>query len=446
MTLPTLQIGGLMSGLDTNSIIDGLLDVERIPVQQLQSRRSAYQAKDTAWQTINTRYSAIRSALEGLESAGDFDVFAAATSSNESAVTVAAGGTAQPGTVSFTVDRLAANHQVVSTTSFTGGSDLVAAGDFTITIDGTDHTVTADGAGTLADLAAEINALEIGVAASVISVDGTDHRLMLSADTTGNDAAFTTSSTIASLASTSVVQEGVDAELTLGSGAGALTISRPSNSIADLVAGVTIDLHATTSSSVTVAVDRDVDAAVEQITELVDALNEAMSSMQGYTAYSAETESGGVLVGDGTVRNLMIDLRSAVSSAVNASSSEYATAGTIGISLTRDGDFTLDADSLRSALESDFDAVAGFFDVAGAALDAALDEAEGATGKIARARDLWQSQIDAIDDRIEVLEDRIERREAALIRQFAGLESAMATLTSQAAWLSAQLGAQAAEG
>ena len=76
------------------------------------------------------------------------------------------------------------------------------------------------------------------------------------------------------------------------------------------------------------------------------------------------------------------------------------------------------------------------------ALDGFLDLAEGAGGKIARARDTWKAQITLADDRIEILEERIERREALLLKQFAALETAMATLSSQAAWLAAQLGTQ----
>ena len=76
------------------------------------------------------------------------------------------------------------------------------------------------------------------------------------------------------------------------------------------------------------------------------------------------------------------------------------------------------------------------------ALDTFLDAAEGAGGKIARARDAWQSQITLADERIEILEDRIDRKEALLVKQFAALETAMSTLSSQAAWLASQLGAQ----
>jgi flagellar hook-associated protein 2 len=629
MTLPTLQIGGLASGLDTNAIIAGLIEVEQIPVQQLEARKAEYSAKDAAWQTINTRFSAIRSALDAVDSLTDLNKLVSAASSNESAVLASPTGAATPGTVSFTVDALAANHQVASTTNFTGGDALVGAGAFTITIDGVDHTVTAMASTTLNELAQSINALGVEVAASVISVDGTDHKLMLTADDTGLSGAFTTSGTIASLTTTSVVQQAADAQMTLGSGAGALTITRSSNTVTDLVSGVSIELKETTTSAVTITIARDVDAGVEKVKGLVDAVNSALTTMADYTRYDSVSETAGILAGDSAARSLAFDLRSALSSVVNQESGEYAVPSSIGISLNRSGTFDFDETKLRGAMESDFDAVAQLFTVSGGAvdgrlsyvsktaatvdgayevvvtqaatqaeatgsayfgwffdrsfdvtydgntttvtvpgfasltaavnqinsdLDAAgitqvratvesigggdqaiklataeygsgssflveasapfglggthtgadvagtiggqaatgtgqlltasggdpegvqvsvtataaevaaaggslslgdvvissgmmgalgglLDEAEGSGGKIARARDLWQAQVDLADERIETLLDRIDRKEALLLKQFAGLESAMATLSTQAAWLSSQLGA-----
>ena len=86
MTLPLFNIGGLMSGLDTNSIIEGLLSVERIPINQLEARKADYTAKDSAWQDVNTRFSAIRTALSAIDSQTDLNKLVTATSSNESAV------------------------------------------------------------------------------------------------------------------------------------------------------------------------------------------------------------------------------------------------------------------------------------------------------------------------------------------------------------------------
>jgi flagellar hook-associated protein 2 len=625
MTLPLFNIGGLMSGLDTNSIIDGLLSVERIPINQLEARKAGYTAKDNAWQDVNTRFSAIRTALSAIDSQADFNKLVTATSSQESAVVATPAGSATPGTLSFVVDQLATTHQVATATSFTGGSDLVGAGDFTITIGGTDHVITSDTSTTLDGVAQQINALDAGVHANVLTVDATSSKLVIAADDSGASNAFTTSSTIASLASTTIVEQGDDAQLTIGSGPGALTLSRSSNTVTDLVSGVTLELKDTSASPVTITVARDTDATVEAITTLVTEINSTLSKLGELTAYNAESDSGGALVGDSTARALLIDLRSAISGTVNDAAADYAIASQIGISLNRQGTFDLDATELREALEADHDQVmdlllqsgsafdgrlsfvsagantvegdyevvvsqaaerasalsnkfkkpnsdvtfqiivgtttvdvsvvrndpvttvvqaindaldaagvnsvtasevaqgnddyiqldhaqygaAASFEVVGdpfglagvysgldvvgtiggqvatgsgrtltstagdpdglvvtvgatqaevgaaggslslgdvsyergifGSLDTMLDAVEGSGGRIARARDAWQAQIDIVDDRIEVLEDRLDRREALLLKQFSALESAMATLSSQAAWLSSQI-------
>ena len=84
MAVPLFNIGGLASGLDTSAMITAILDVERIPIQQLEARKGDHQVEDNAWQAINTRYSAIRTALNDLDSASDLNKLATASSSNES--------------------------------------------------------------------------------------------------------------------------------------------------------------------------------------------------------------------------------------------------------------------------------------------------------------------------------------------------------------------------
>ena len=441
MTLPLFNIGGLMSGLDTNSIIDGLIDAERIPINQLRARRSQFSAKDTAWQEVATRFSAIRTALNAIDSTSDLDGFVTATSSNDAVLSASATGTAAVGSVTLTVDRLATTHRVASTTAFTDASDLVGAGDFTVTIGGTDHTVTADASTTLSDLAGLINGLDAGVTATVVNLDGASSKLLISSDESGAEAAFSTSSTIATLSSTDVVEQGVDAQVTIGSGAGALVLERGSNTITDLVDGVTITLADVSATPVTITVDRDTDSTVDAVTALMDEINTTLGKLGTLTAYNADAATGGALVGDSTARGLMIDLRSALSGTVNTGASEFAVASSIGISLTSTGTLEIDADALRDALETNHDEAIDLVSALAGALDSVLDDAEGSTGRITRARNTWTAQMDLIDDRIEVMEDRLERREAALLRQFTGLETAMATLTSQASWLTSQIAA-----
>ncbi len=371
MTLPLFNIGGLASGLDTTSMIDALLEVERIPVVRLQARRATYEAKDAAWADVSTRLSALRSATKSLDALADFDTFVSGTSSQPDAVAVTISGAAATGATTFTVDRLATNHQVASG-DFGSGSDLVGAGSFTLTVGGADHVVATDGTTTLAGLAAAIDALDVGVSASVVAVDASTVKLVLTGEDTGATSAFTTSSTLAGLDTMSVLQQGDDALLTLGSGPGALQISRASNTVTDLVAGAALDLRATTASPVTVTVARDVDAAVAAVTTLVDELNATLSTLAAYTDYNAESRVAGALQGDGTARSLIGDLRLAVSGHVSDLNPALAHASAIGISLTREGTFAFDAAKLRAALEDDFDAVAGLAARAGHAVDARL--------------------------------------------------------------------------
>ena len=82
-----------------------------------------------------------------------------------------------------------------------------------------------------------------------------------------------------------------------------------------------------------------------------------------------ESETGGPLVGDSTARQLILDLRSAISTTVNDGSVEYKTAGSIGISLQRDGTFLVNETTLREALESDFGSVTDLLLSSGSALD-----------------------------------------------------------------------------
>ena len=178
MAVPLFNIGGLASGLDTSAIIESVLAVERLPITQLQARRTDHQIEDNAWSAINTRYSAIRKALDAIDSQSKLNGFALANSSS-AAVSATVTGTPGTGSTSFTVDQLAANHQVASATNFTGGDDLVGAGDFIISMGGVDSTITLTASSTLDQLANEINNLGVGVSASVISVDGTSHKLLM---------------------------------------------------------------------------------------------------------------------------------------------------------------------------------------------------------------------------------------------------------------------------
>jgi flagellar hook-associated protein 2 len=369
MAIPTFNVGGLLSGLDTNSIVSQLMQLERQPVFQLQRRQSDYETKNRTWDQIATKLNAVQDKLDALKSAGDWQKFTAVTSSNEDAVTVTTSGSTSVGSASFTVDRLATTHQSATVGTYTSMTDLVGAGDLTITLDGTDHTITTTAATTVSDVVNQIKSLDIGVSASLLFTGTDTAKLVLKADESGAEASFTTSTDIASFGSFSIVEQGVDAQLTVGSGAGALTIERSTNVIDDFIDGATITLKATTASTVDISVTRDPDAAAEAVKELVDSINGALSTITTATKAGNEDSPGGPLSTDATARNLAVNLRASLSSAVSAIEGPYRTASSVGISLTREGTYTLDETKLKQALADDFDAVVDLFERAAAVTD-----------------------------------------------------------------------------
>ena len=444
MTLPRINFGGLASGLDTNSMVTQLVQLERIPIQQLQARRAGIEDKESAWTTISTRFSALRTEVDKFIGENAFSSFMSANSSSE-AVAVTAGDGATAGSLSFTVNQLASAHQVIMDGDFTSGDDLVGAGTFTINIGGVDHSVATDADDTLSDLAGMITSLDAGVSASVVAIDGSTSRLMISAQDTGLDGAFTASGDQTGLTTSTTIQDGLDAEIQLGEGVDAIVISRSNNVIDDLVPGVSITLNEVTTDPITVTTSRDQTQATEAVKAFVTQLNAAVKELNRLTDYDAGSERAGALQGDSTARNLTLGLRSAVSQNFGDLSGEFTFASSIGISLTRTGEFEFDEDVFTSALASNVEDVEAFFsgdgtaDGLAAALDEFLDAAEGIDGSIARAQDRWEAELDVLDDQIERLEDRVARKEAALIREFAGLETAMAQLGGLAGALNAAL-------
>ena len=117
MGQPIFRVGGIASGLDTESIISSLVQIERIPINRMATQRAVEEAKDAAWTDINTQVSQMRSSVDVLRLERGLESISA-TSSDESVATVAVTGSATPGTLTFTVDQLAATHQVTTASGF----------------------------------------------------------------------------------------------------------------------------------------------------------------------------------------------------------------------------------------------------------------------------------------------------------------------------------------
>jgi flagellar hook-associated protein 2 len=193
-TTGTLSVGGLVSGLNTSQIIQGLLAVQQQQITAVQTRESAVQARETAYKALQAQLLGFQTGVTQLAQTvnGPFDG-RTATSSNTAAVTAAGSGGAVPGVYALTVNALAQANEVASQ-GFAGATGPISTGTLTVGSGGQSATITIDNTNnTLQGLASAINAAAAGVNAAVVNTGaaGQPYRLLLTATRTGTANAIT---------------------------------------------------------------------------------------------------------------------------------------------------------------------------------------------------------------------------------------------------------------
>ena len=456
----TISVGGLISGLDTNAMIEQLLALQQRPIVKLQQREAAYQVELTAYGTLQGVLDSLKSAMEDLDSASNLTSFSA-TSGDTDLFIVSASDTATPGSYEITVQNLAKVHKLTSvafteTEEVGGGTIHLRLGDAAavdISVSGTD---------TIADVAQAINDADAGVNAAVI-FDGTSYFLTLTGEETGaanvidltvtdDDGDNTNTENLSRLVyeaagATKNLNNTQTAEDSMITVDGVSNISRDTNVIDDVIQGVTITLESApaTDNEATLTVSRDMAAVVSKINSFVSAYNAVLDFFDTYQSYNADTETAGVLLGDATTNSIRNRLDNMVTDTV-AGVESFGRLADIGIALNGEGRLEVDSSTLNSALDDHFDDVLQFFTQSAEGsegfavrmvdtLDAILDSTDGT---LAVRTDGIQTSIDGIEDQVERIEMRNLAWETRTRAQFNALELLLAEYQNTGNYLSQQ--------
>jgi flagellar hook-associated protein 2 len=275
-------------------------------------------------------------------------------------VTVSVDGSPRPTALAVTIEQVAGTHQLVSGTGFVDKDALVGIGTFTVSSGGTSTDFVTDESTTLRQLASQINAAGLGVAASAIQVSQSDYRILLSATESGSDGVFTASSDISAFSTIDTVSAGQDASARLGDQATGIQLTRSSNVFSNVVDGLTFTAKSVTTAPIELAVLRDTDAAAAAIAAVFTSANDLLSELADQTSYNAESQSASALTSDSTARDMILSLRSALSEATPNGGS-FSTIGQIGVAFNRDGSYSVDEAVLRTSLETNFDDITSMF-------------------------------------------------------------------------------------
>lgn len=456
-----ISFGGLGNGVDFGPIVDFLVQAERLPIDGLTQRKLQAQQKQTDLGLLGAKLLSFQGLASSLRTRVSFNKnqVNVTSPSAQSPLSATVSSSAAPGTYQVTVNQLASAHQIISKAS-TGVSetdvDIVGgvSGTFQFQVGtGSIQTVNLDATSTLDDLRAAINDLGAGVSASILNTGSEaspQFRLVLSANETGLDQAITivADDTTLDTVTTGVdtFQAAQDSEVVLGvtdvgSGTTAITINRSSNTLTDVVAGLTLNLQAVDATNpVTISVSQDNGAVKEAISDFVSGYNEIMTFVNERTFYNTETKERGIFVGENFARNVLDRVRESVFSQISGLTT-FTGASQIGFETqTADGTIKLNEATLDSTLSTNFSAVRDLFvknattgtngiaELVVNAIDG-LDDID--TGSLTLRKNALTKQVNEFTNQISLKEEALARFEEQQRLKFANLDGLLARLQSQ---------------
>ncbi|MCI4658688.1 flagellar filament capping protein FliD [Cryobacterium zhongshanensis] len=449
-------IDGLISGLDTTTLINNLMTVEARPQTILKASVATSQKLITALQGLNSQVAALATLATTASKPAATDLYAATSSSTSVTTTVSAGAGA--GQIDVVVGALAKT-QVGVSAAMTEWATTPAV--LTVLVNGVSTEISLTSS-SLEDVVTAVNAAGAGVTAtrvaSGLNASGdAQYRLQFTATGSGLAGGFsiyqgTKAEVAANTAPDLLAQTGAaittaakDASITLWAGTlASQTITSSTNTFANLLQGVAITVSAESTTPVTIKVTRD-DAAISSLASgLVSSLNGIFALVSTQTVVTNSTNasgaavmSPGVFTGDSGVRDVSQKLLNAASAPINGHSpSEY------GISITKTGTMEFDPAKFATALAADPTTVkAAVQEIATRVAAAAVAVSDKYTGALTNQITGQQSSVKDMSTRISAWDISLATRRSTLQATYTALEVSLAALKAQSTWLTAQVAA-----
>ena len=414
-----------------------------------------------AWNTTSPADVAVFDAT-GLLGIANTAATASGTAATASATAATASATATTASATAATEASAAALAATAQTAFT----LASPGSTGVTVD-------VSATDTLAMVALAINKANAGVVASVFN-DGTMDRLQLVSKNTGIASGFrvTANNTVADggaalTGTTGLARLAYDpktgafgmgsvdlaANVKFGGDATAhingVKVTSASNTLTGNYTGVTVEMKAVTTSSVTMSISEDVTPGVKNVDDFIKAYNELNKTLADLTKYDVATKTGALFQGDSTVVGLRNMLRSMVGSMTSGGT--YKRLNEVGIESLRDGSLTSSNTTIKVGAASNAEKFTkaaasnggidlmnlftgtGGFAVKFAALGKGLMDSKDKALAVAKTRnDKEQAKV---NDRATAVEARLRKTYTALDTKMAGLTALNSYVAQQVtAW------------
>lgn len=450
-SISTLGVG---SGLQLQDILEKLRSVDQGVVDRKKTDIAKFKSQIDEFTVVNNKLLTLKSSALKLSLTGTF-IGRTVSSSSESVVTatVTDGATVKSSVIN--VSNLAQKSSWMSSGVLDPAVTPVVSGataqPLTIGMGANSFTVTVAPETSLNQLVEQINGASDnpGLTATVIN-DGLDsanpYKLVLTANSYGeeNRISIDPGSQLSDLLFS--VQEGQAAPFSLNAqfSVNGIAYQRQSNTVSDVLTGVSLILQGEGGSTITVANNNG--QLKETISGLVTAFNDVVQEIKGKSAYDTETGSFGILRGT-TLRDLPYELQGLMSSITNsASTGQIESLFDLGMELNRDGTITINDSTLVAALNDNGAEVQAFFigdsanDIEGFAdkVNNRLRLLTSAAGTIAGEKTAAQARVTDLDLKFAEETARLDRKYDLLTKQFVALDSYMNEMTSMSNFLTGQ--------
>jgi flagellar hook-associated protein 2 len=444
-----MSLNAIGSGLDIPSLVSQLVAAERAPTaNRINNQGTAATATLSALGSIKSALSGLQSSLDALSKGADAPSYKASTPENSgfSGTIVTDPGTgksaATPGSYNVEVLSLA-TAQKLSSAGFMADA-AVGNGSLTLAWGEESLDVEIEPGSTLADIAAAINKASDGkgVSATLITADDGQH-LVLNAVDTGKDGALKVSASGGNGGLAALTWDGSSGGLkeTVAASNAKVRVDgfereSSSNSISDLIPGVTLNLSKAEEGKTT-ALTVSADSAPLKINleAFVSAYNATVSMLRKSSAYDAANDKASTLTGDAMVRGLQQQLRTQLSANVMGMKE-------LGLAIGKDGTLSLDAGTFDKAMAENPAAAAKLLGKDGALssnMSLLLKSNLDSTGTLTQRTDALTKQIKRLEKDLDTLDLRMEKVKTRYTAQFTAMDTLVAQMQGTSNYLSQHL-------
>lgn len=460
--MATISSLGIGSGIDANSIVQQLVALERQPITRLKEQATKLDAQLSSFGRVQSMLDSLRSAARTLSDTSTWN--ATTATSADTAVSATASAGTSPGAYAVQVHNLAAS-QMIATSAVANSATTVGQGTLRIQSgswnadqsaftakSGSSEIEISIGAGdTLAQIRDKINNTSgLDVRASIVN-DASGSRLVLQSKTTGvengfrvqvsdddgNDGDNTGLSRLAfdpagGSTAAALTQAGRNASATING----LAVESASNTLSDVVDGVSLTLNKVTTGTVDVSIGRDTAAMRKAVDSFVTAYNDLNKLLRDQTKYDAASKTAGTLQGDRTAISILNQVRQAMSGSTSASTA-FSRLSDLGLQIQTDGSIKTTGSKLDAAIANTTE-ISKFFTAGGSTtgstgmavqLRQLTDALLGTDGSISTRQEGLRSLKTANGKSQTAMEERVALTEKRLLAQYQQLDANMAKLS-----------------